>query len=111
MKPVDFRNAAWSEIEGRLTGLRRAVWQGLVVHGPSTARALASEMGMDLLTVAPRLTELGQIGLARLAPEDAQKGRRGVYEAVGMTAAREAFDAMQAEARGQFRQGDLRLTA
>ena len=112
MKPVDFRNAAWADIEDRLSGLRRAVWEGLrTASGPRTARQLASELGLDILTVAPRLTELGQMGFARLAPETEQKGRRGVYEAVGITAAREAFEAMRAEARGQFRQGDLRLTA
>lgn len=110
MKATDFRDATWEQIEGRLTRLRRLVWEGLINHGPCTTLALADATGIELLTVRPRVTELCQMGFARLADEqpDATEGR---YEAVGIRDAEAAFRAAQAAARGEARQMDLRLTA
>ena len=98
MKPIDVRNAVWADIQGRLAGDRRSVyamllgWQG----EPVTARGLAERMGRDVLSVAPRLTELVQLGLARCV---GRAGRRGLYEAVPLAQAQMFFE--QAKGRAE----------
>lgn len=90
MKPVDIRNEAWSDIQGRLEGDRLKVYEALWMGGPATTRELADRMGWDLNSVAPRVTELGQIGLVRLA---GKSGRSGRYEAVHQEEARATWEA------------------
>lgn len=88
MKPTDFRNATFSGLLADLPRLRAEVWQAWLRHGPCTTRELAARMGMDLLTVRPRSTELFQQGLiavlANGAPTEAEVesvGKEGVYRA------------------------------
>jgi hypothetical protein len=120
MKPIEYRNAAWAEIEKLVEGRRRLVWQNLIDHGPCTTRQLAFATGMDILAVRPRITELCQLGLVRLADDVAPAvqsqeqdapGRRsseGVYEAVGIVEAQEHHARIQ---RGEAVQLAMRLSA
>lgn len=78
MKPVDYRNETWRDIEARVTGLRREVYEALRVHGPCTTRDLALRCRIDLLTVRPRVTELCELDLAEVVDG---KGGEGVYAA------------------------------
>lgn len=85
MKPIDIRNARWADIQARLEGDRLEVYDALRRCGPATTRFLAREMNRDLNSVAPRVTELCQLGLARLA---GKTGRSGQYVAVHLEEAR-----------------------
>jgi hypothetical protein len=93
MKPVDIRNETWADIAARVDGDRRAVYDGLTRHGPATTRALAAAMGWDPFNVRPRVTELCQIGLARLA---GRRRREGVYMTVPLAVARAEFERAKA---------------
>jgi predicted transcriptional regulator len=87
MQTTDVRNLSWEQIQARIFGDRQAVYEALVRSQKAlTARQLAEELGRDLLCVAPRLTELCQLGLARLA---GRQGRRGCYAGVPMDLAAE----------------------
>jgi predicted ArsR family transcriptional regulator len=88
MKPIDYRNTTWDEIQGRLKGDRQACYEGLRVHGPCTTRQLADRIGIDLLTVRPRVTELVQLGLAECGDEP---GREGIYRALPLWQAMKDF--------------------
>lgn len=92
MNPMDIRDLVWADIQGRLEGDRAAVYRNLLFFGASTTRALATRMGMDAFSVRPRVTELCQLGLARLQQ---RSGREGVYEAVPLEEARGLFDRRQ----------------
>lgn len=82
MNPSDFRNATFDYILGTLNGARARVYELLLRHGPCTTLQLAEHSEtLSLLTVRPRVTELCQLGLARLAPEQ-PRGTEGVYQAV-----------------------------
>lgn len=96
MKPVDVRNGCFREIQDRLVSERRAVYEALLgLRGePVTARRLAEKMGRDVLSVAPRLTELVQLGLAWLC---GREGRRGLYEAIPLDHVRAACAARGSE--------------
>ena len=113
MNPGDYRNLTFSEIEGRLTGLRETVWRGLIQHGPCTTAALAQATCISILTVRPRVTELVQLGLAELdeSPEHhgGANGHEGVYRAIPLV---EAADRHERE-RGRHvcQQLDLRIRA
>jgi predicted transcriptional regulator len=88
MKPVDIRNANWAEIEGRIEGDRREVYETMRRTGPATTRTLAERMQLDPLSVRPRVTELYQLGLVILT---GREGREGVYMAVPISEARDRF--------------------
>lgn len=90
MKPVDIRNRNWADIAARLDGDRLAVHAALLKAGPHTTRGLAAAMGWDPFSVRPRVTELCQLGLARVV---ATRGREGVYGAVPMAVAEREFRA------------------
>ena len=92
MKPVDIRNEVWADILGRLDGDRLKVYEELRAAGACTTRELARRMEWDLNNVAPRVTELGQIGLCVCV---GRRGKSGVYEAVHREEARVAFEAAQ----------------
>lgn len=94
MKPIDFSRATFAEISTHLGALRLDVWRGLLTHGPCTTAQLADKIGMSILTVRPRVTELTQVGLARLVGGE-REGREGVYE--GLTATQAAI--IQADAK------------
>jgi hypothetical protein len=77
----------------------------LCLRGPCTTAELAEESGLNILRVRPRVTELVQLGLARLAAVQVKK-TEGRYEAVGLEEARLAFERSTVS-----RQMDLRITA
>ena len=88
MKAIDVRNETFADIEARLEGDRRAVYEAMVVHGPQTTRELAASMGWDLLNVRPRVSEILSMGLALIVRKQRHEG---VYRAVSLAEAREAF--------------------
>lgn len=112
MQPIDYRNATWEGIAGRLNKDRNAVYMALLRHGPATTRDLARAMGWDILNVRPRVTELCQIGFVVLVPRPAAGGgahlvedtdrqassREGTYEALSWVEARHEFERRKAEA-------------
>lgn len=96
MKPIDYRNETWKDVEARVDNLRRAVYRSLGEHGPCTTRELAQKSGIDLLTVRPRITELYQIGLVELSNPEAGGGE-GVYQTVPWIVAMHRFEKLKAE--------------
>lgn len=86
MKPEAYRDMTFEEIKGHLVEDRLATYQSLTIWGPVTTRRLAEFMRRDILTVRPRVTELCQMGLARLA-DKAGSGREGLYVAVPLVEA------------------------
>lgn len=77
--PSEIRDEVHRELRVRFTGERERVHSALLRLGPRTVRELALVMEWDLNSVAPRVTELVQLGLATLSGRD---GRRGVYMAI-----------------------------
>ena len=69
MKPIDYRNETWERIQSRIHGQRLAVYDGFCQHGPITTRELSNRIGISILTVRPRATELYQLGF--IHPVDA----------------------------------------
>ena len=94
MKPVDIRNAQWSEIVERVTGDRALVYNLWLNNGPLTNRELAEKTGRDLLSIAPRTTELLQLGLLECI---GQKAHRGVYKATPIVFAQAVFESRRKE--------------
>lgn len=93
MKPIDLRNATWDELQSRITGDRAEVYFELSrSYHPLTARELSARMQRDLNDVAPRLTELCQLGLAELA---GRAGKRGQYRAISLAHARANLERAQ----------------
>ena len=94
MKPIDARNATWEEIVTHVEKERRQVYEAMLKNTqPRTVREIADGLGCELSSVAPRITELYQLGLVRFVDRD---GRRGRYQAVPLHEAREAHRAAQA---------------
>lgn len=68
MKPIDFRNETFAQIQERLTELRRAVldawrcYEARFGNAGSTTREVARAAEIDILTFRPRSTELYQMG-------------------------------------------------
>ncbi|HTJ78521.1 MAG TPA: hypothetical protein VL357_05955 [Rariglobus sp.] len=80
MKPIDFRNATYADLQERLTGLRQAVFDAWLRYGPCSTEHLAEVSGISILTLRPRTTELVQLGFVRLADRQPEKGT-GTYRA------------------------------
>lgn len=102
MKPVDYRNATWDEMQGGLDALRAQVWNGMEMHGEAhTTREWADILGVDILSVRPRITELCQLGFAELVVERAggTRSREGRYRALSPFEARRSFEKRCREAR------------
>jgi len=78
VKAVDFRQATWESVRGRLSGDLVTVLDALRVWGPCTTRELADRMQgrMSLLTVRPRVCDLCAMGAVDCV---GAKGRDGVY--------------------------------
>lgn len=92
MKPIDYREATFSEIKGRLHGDRLTVLEALQLHGPTTTRNLARTMEWDILSVRPRVTELVQLGLAEIVPDSqGRPAREGLYRALTTAEAEALF--------------------
>lgn len=96
MVPIDFRNATWRDIQGRLVSLRASVYEALLEFGPCTTRELTKYCDVDLLTIRPRMTELVQLGFAECLDE---RGGEGTYRALTTTEAEAMFHARQREAQ------------
>lgn len=80
MKPIDFRNETFVQVQERVVGARAAVLAAFQQHGPCTTKQLADLSGLSLLTLRPRTTELVELGLVMLAEAQAEKGE-GTYRA------------------------------
>jgi predicted transcriptional regulator len=91
VKPIDFRNATWEQVQEQVIGLRLSVYNALAIAGPCTTRELARRSGIDLLTVRPRVTELYQLGLVELANAE-PGGGEGIYQAVPVAVAQARFE-------------------
>lgn len=100
MKPIDFRNTTFRDLQRQVISLRLSVWEALAQHGPCTTRELSRECGLDILTVRPRVTELLQLGFV-VCTNDGQGGHEGIYQALTTAEAETLFTARQAEAREQ----------
>lgn len=93
MKAEDYRNMTWEEIQGHLVEDRLTAYNSLQIWGPCTTRQLAVYMSLDVLSVRPRVTELCQMGLARVVEVPLEKRREdgsvreGYYVAVSMAEA------------------------
>lgn len=97
MEPVDYRNATWLDIQGKLEGHRERVYHALILHGPITTRDLSARIGIDILTVRPRVTELCQLGLARCTEDE---GREGHYLGIPIHLAKAEFEQKAQRAHG-----------
>lgn len=85
MKPIDSRNLTWEGLQGQLTEKLVLVYRALQTHGPATVRELAERAEIDILTIAPRMFDLRELGLCEKV-EDVRVGRVhcGRYRAVLM---------------------------
>jgi hypothetical protein len=106
MKPVDFRNATFSELESRIAGMREAVLGAWRRQGPGTTAEIAEKSGLSILTLRPRTTELFELGFIMLTPEQPSKGE-GCYRARTTSEHLGWLNAAQAEARNPQRQLNL----
>lgn len=102
MKPIDYRNATWDQIQERLDGLRLTAYQAWEQFGPGTTRDVATRAGIDILTFRPRSTELFQMGLIQIHAS-AHEGRthEGIYAAVPLEKAQAEHNAALDEATGR----------
>jgi predicted transcriptional regulator len=105
MQPIDYRNNTWFDIQAKLEGSRARIYNALMIHGPCTTRELASRIGMDILTVRPRVTELCQLVLAQCTDEE---GREGNYLGIPIHIAKMEFERRK-EARARCYQPELNL--
>jgi len=92
MNPIDLRNETFESLQSRVTGLRLMVLGAWREHGAGTTRELAARVGMDILAVRPRTTELVDLGFVRLV---SRQGHEGVYAAVSDEQVRALFLAQQ----------------
>lgn len=103
MKPIDLRNETWSDIMNRVDGDRCRVHLMLAKCGPCTVRELAAKNDQDVLSIAPRITELFELGFVELV---GRKGRRGIYKALSAEEAHTTFERRRSAAMSQ---GELLL--
>lgn len=96
MKPIDYRDAQWNDLQSRLSGLRGRIYQAWLVHGPCTTEELANRTGISILSVRPRTTELYQLGAVTLLRG---QGHSGVYAARDLHALSKHFHAQCRAAR------------
>ena len=80
MKPIDFRNETFAQIQERIAGMTRAVYLAWKEHGPGTTREVAVRAGIDILTLRPRTTDLVKLGLVCLTDIQADASE-GCYRA------------------------------
>lgn len=99
MKPIDYRNETWENLQGHMTLIRSAVYEAWRKHGPGTTRDIAEKAGIDILTFRPRTTELFQLGFLTLWHDAGNSRRReGVYRARSYQEALTHFMAEQRKA-------------
>jgi hypothetical protein len=102
MKPIDLRNECWADVLNRVDGDRCRVHRMLAVAGPCTVRELAAKNEVDVLSIAPRVTELYELGFVELV---GRSGRRGIYKALSAADAEKTFETRRssAQAQGEFK--------
>ncbi|HMO03914.1 MAG TPA: hypothetical protein PKC67_02495 [Kiritimatiellia bacterium] len=83
MKPTDFRDMTFEDLQQSLSGMRRSVYEAWLLHGPGTTAEVALRAQISLLTFRPRTTDLYQAGLVELQPGQ-KAGHEGRYRAVTM---------------------------
>lgn len=83
------RDLTWADVRSRVHGQREAVYKGWLMHGPCTTRELAQRLGMEILSVRPRTTELCELGLVQAVD---LRGHEGVYAAIDFETARQSFE-------------------
>lgn len=86
MTPNEISVKNWSDIAAQMDGLRARVWEAMTE--PGTTRQIAARIDVSAFSVRPRVTELLQMGLVKLV---GREKREGVYVAVPLEQAREAF--------------------
>ncbi len=109
MKPIDYRNATFRDIQARLDKNRQEVWLALLKHGPCTTRELAGHLRWDILNVRPRVTELVQLCFAQLEVINGNATRKegeGVYQGLSEAQAMALYSERVREARREI-QPDL----
>lgn len=94
MKATDLRNATWRECLTHVTEDMVRVHNAWLTFGPCTTRELAERSGISLLTLRPRTTDLGKLGMVRLTDST---GTEGIYSYVSAETA-EASRVWQREA-------------
>jgi len=104
MKPIDLRNANFEQLRAALYGQRKIVLQAWTLHGPGTVREIAAKSGWDILSFAPRTTELFQIGALFLYDTEPET-HRGIYKARRP----EAWEAWLAAQRAAKTESQLQL--
>lgn len=110
MRPIDYRNDTWANVQSHVVGLRLQVWSAFRRHGPGTTRAIADKSGIDILTLRPRATELYQLGFLALVEDpggnesgplgkrrDARSSREGSGEQCGGIASEGIYTALSRE--------------
>lgn len=80
MKPIDIRNETFAEINARLNEEREVVYRRMLASDEKTGtvRDWADRFEMELSSIAPRITELYQMGAVELVD---RCERRGIYRA------------------------------
>ena len=77
----------WEAVQGRLVDDRSLIHSHLLASArPQTTAEMAAGIGLSILSVRPRVTELCQLGFVELA---GKSGREGMYSALPVTVARE----------------------
>jgi hypothetical protein len=108
MKPIDYRNATWADVQTRVNGWRLSTLRALQAHGPCTTRALAAACSADVLTIRPRVTELIQLGFVQLVPGET-RDHQGVYRALSAAETQSLFATRRAAALSRPVQPELVL--
>lgn len=97
MKPIDYRNESFVQVQARVEGLRAAVYGAWRTHGPCTTKELAARSGLELLTIRPRTTELYQLGYVVLV--ESEHTAEGTYRAATSSEIFEHFQREQSAVR------------
>lgn len=106
MKPIDYRNATFADLQTHITGDRERVLDAWKKHGPCTTEDLAQRSGISILSLRPRTTDLVKLGFVLLAGG----GKRGgVYRAAEYQELVNHFTEQQQLAQGNPVQGELAI--
>jgi len=106
MKPIDYRNATFADLQRHITGDRMRVLAAWKKHGPCTTEDLAERCSISILSLRPRTTELLQLGFVILM---GGKKRGGVYRAAEYQEVTSYFHEQQSLANGRTVQPELAL--
>lgn len=115
MRPIDYRNATFAELQQHIAGDRERVLAAWQAHGPCTTEDLAQRSGLSILTLRPRTTELVQLGFVVLLdwrgglPSVARRAKGGCYRAATADEVFDHFHTQQSLANGQTVQTELAI--